>query len=218
MKPLVMDLGMHNGNDTAYYLSQGCRVVAVDADPQHVANARARFAKEIASGDLVIEECGITATDGERVFYRSPRVSEWSSFDFRLAARNGTEKVDAFLVRCRSPWFLFDEYETAHYMKIDLEGNDKCVLAVLAQLPADRLPRYLSTEVMVVSDIDMVAMLGYTEFCVVDQSRYLGKGNPSGPFGEHLAGPWVSAAEAAAQYTAGLTGPASWFDVHARMA
>ena len=30
---VIFDVGMNNGDDTAYYLHLGCRVVAVEADP-----------------------------------------------------------------------------------------------------------------------------------------------------------------------------------------
>ena len=37
---LIFDIGMHHGQDTAYYLSLGNRVVAVDADPTLIDRAR----------------------------------------------------------------------------------------------------------------------------------------------------------------------------------
>jgi hypothetical protein len=41
---LVLDVGMHNGDDTAYYLASGYDVVAVEANPTLCASARDRFA------------------------------------------------------------------------------------------------------------------------------------------------------------------------------
>ncbi len=209
-----MDLGMHNGDDTANYLAQGYRVVAVEADPVHVANACKRFKEHIRTGDLTIEHVGITGTDGERNFYRSRVVTEWSSFDVGLAARNGAE-VDVLAVSCRHPRFLFAEYGVPYYLKVDLEGNDKCVIAALAELPT--LPQFCSFELMVVADIDAVAALGYREFVVVDQSQFLGTNTPSGPFGDRITAPWVAAAEAARCYSEGRRDPLRWFDVHARL-
>jgi hypothetical protein len=40
---LVYDVGMNNGDDTAHYLECGYRVVAIEADPLLVRNARQRF-------------------------------------------------------------------------------------------------------------------------------------------------------------------------------
>ena len=34
---LIMDVGMHRGEDAAYYLAKGFRVVGFEADPDHVA-------------------------------------------------------------------------------------------------------------------------------------------------------------------------------------
>ncbi len=45
----IIDLGMNNGDDTAFYLAKGYNVVAVEANPHLVAAARVRFAKDIAS-------------------------------------------------------------------------------------------------------------------------------------------------------------------------
>ena len=40
---LILDLGMNNGDDTAYYLTRGFRVVALDANPALCEGARKRF-------------------------------------------------------------------------------------------------------------------------------------------------------------------------------
>jgi len=45
-------LGMHNGDDTAYYLARGYDVVAVEANPALCASAGKRFAPEVAAGRL----------------------------------------------------------------------------------------------------------------------------------------------------------------------
>jgi len=45
---LIYDVGMNNGDDSAYYLSLGFRVVAIEANPELVEQAKLRFAREIA--------------------------------------------------------------------------------------------------------------------------------------------------------------------------
>lgn len=47
---LIIDVGMHNGQDTAFYLAKGFDVVALEANPVLVDAARIRFASEIESG------------------------------------------------------------------------------------------------------------------------------------------------------------------------
>ncbi len=219
VKPLVMDLGLHDGGDTAYYLAQGYRVVAVEADIAHVEAARVKFAKAITNGDLVIEHCALADTDGEREFYRSRDNDQWSSLEYSLARRNAGE-ADTLVVECRHPRFLFGVYGMPYYLKVDLEGADRFVVAALAEMGAR--PMHLSVEVGGAQDIDAVAALGYTEFVLVDQSLLPKGSNPSGPFGDDIAGPWVSGAMAREQYVTArdrgdLRAPKySWFDLHAR--
>jgi len=40
---LIYDIGMNNGDDTAYYLQRGFRVIAVEANPALVSQAIQRF-------------------------------------------------------------------------------------------------------------------------------------------------------------------------------
>ncbi len=56
----VFDVGMNNGDDSAHYLSKGCRVIAVEANPILAQRGRVRFQAEIASGQMVIEALGIS--------------------------------------------------------------------------------------------------------------------------------------------------------------
>ena len=51
---LIIDVGMHDGTDTAYYLAKGFRVVAVEANPALVRAAQDRFSVEIDEGRLAI--------------------------------------------------------------------------------------------------------------------------------------------------------------------
>jgi SAM-dependent methyltransferase len=51
---VVYDVGLYNGDDTAYYLFQGYKVVAIDANPLMIEEATSRFAKEIDDGRLTL--------------------------------------------------------------------------------------------------------------------------------------------------------------------
>ena len=62
---LIYDIGMHNGDDTAFYVSQGYRVVAVEADPAQAEVGRRRFAAEIAKGQVHIVEAAIGPNHGQ---------------------------------------------------------------------------------------------------------------------------------------------------------
>src|SRR6185503_8538306 len=65
---LVYDVGLYDGTDTAYYLSRGYRVVAVEANPQMVARAQERFAESIDAGRLTIVPVGIGPAVGTAQF------------------------------------------------------------------------------------------------------------------------------------------------------
>lgn len=56
---LIYDVGMHLGDDTAFYLSQGFKVVGIEANPDLAATARQRFSSEIRSGQLTVVNAGI---------------------------------------------------------------------------------------------------------------------------------------------------------------
>jgi FkbM family methyltransferase len=218
-----MDIGLHHGDDTARYLAQGYRVVAVEADPRHVEAAHVRFAAGLAAGDLIIEPCGLGPDEGEFPFYRNLVNDQLSSFDYDKGHRSEAQ-VDTLTVACRHPRFLFETYGMPHYLKIDIEGADRCVLDALAERP-DR-PTFISCEVNDVSEIDAMIALGFSGYMLVEQSQYIKAGGAptSGPFGDALPGAWTDGATARQQYVTArdrgdLRGPKwNWFDLHARAA
>lgn len=215
MKPLVFDLGMHDGRDTRAYLDQGYRVVAVEANPTLVKQARKTFARDLSDGTLVIEWYGIGISAEPQPFYINPRNTEWSSFDAGAAGRDG-KPCDVVDVPCVWPGYIFETYGTPFYCKVDLEGCDPLVLAAIGAL-AER-PRYLSIEMNDSPDAFAMAALGY-ELRLVDQRDNYKAPNPSGPFGEQLGGPWVGADEVVEAYLAArVSHPLAWFDLHGRLA
>ena len=59
---LVYDVGLHKGEDSAFYLAKGYRVVAFEANPDLTSMCRARFSSEILAERLTIVEGAITAS------------------------------------------------------------------------------------------------------------------------------------------------------------
>jgi len=86
---LIFDVGLFDGENTAYYLFRGYNVVAVDANPFAVLKARLRFAKEIVAKRLTLLNVGISRTSGTATFWISDHP-DWSSFDRTIASRDGT--------------------------------------------------------------------------------------------------------------------------------
>ncbi len=48
---LIYDVGMNNGDDTAYYLEQGFRVVGIEANPDLAGHCRKRFQRQSTEGN-----------------------------------------------------------------------------------------------------------------------------------------------------------------------
>jgi FkbM family methyltransferase len=168
---LVFDIGMNNGHDTAYYLSRGYNVVAVEADPTLCDAARARFPDEVGSGRLVVQNVGVADQEGELQFWVSDR-SEWSSFN-RDNAVKGNMNAKAIKVPTVRFGRLIEEFGTPYFLKVDIEGNDRLCLQDLVDL--DERPSYVSIEMSHEDgevDIDLLAKLGYTAFMCVRQNDF----------------------------------------------
>lgn len=176
-RDLIYDVGLFDGGDTAYYLFRGYKVVAVDANPVMVENARARFAKEIQAGLLTLLNIGISKTPGTATFWISD-IPEWSSFDKSIASRDATGHRPVSVATLPF-WQLLTEYGIPNYLKIDIEGNDQLCVDALRGL--SELPKYISVEAecvgdsAVLSDAQALSMLnslhdvGYKGFKLVNQ-------------------------------------------------
>jgi hypothetical protein len=55
---LIYDVGMHNGDDTAYYLAKGAHVVAIEANPTLCDSVIQKFETPITEGRLNIFKYG----------------------------------------------------------------------------------------------------------------------------------------------------------------
>jgi FkbM family methyltransferase len=118
---LIYDVGMNNGDDCAYYLSKGCNVVAIEANPKLVQRARERFGQEIGDRRLFIEWVGIVDQPGNIPFWICDERDVFSSFDAARAGRNGL-KCHPIDVECVTFDTILKKYGIPHYLKIDIEG------------------------------------------------------------------------------------------------
>jgi FkbM family methyltransferase len=186
---LVYDVGMHNGNDTAFYLHQGYRVIAIEADPVFVEQAKWRFAQEIREGRLTILNIGIGSQSGHADFWICDDNSVWSSFDRTVASRDGS-RHHALRVQAAKFKEVLDVYGVPHYLKIDIEGNDGLCVQGLSGVS---LPKYISmeaqcsgnpdtlTESELLMTLDLLRDTGYTRFKLISQVRFWAAGNIRGP-------------------------------------
>ena len=166
---LIYDVGMHNGDDTAYYIHLGYRVVAIEANPQLVTRAVERFREHVRSGQLQILNVGIAEQEGELPFWICEPVSEWSSFDRSIASRNGSAHYP-ITVRCRQFGSILEEFGIPYYLKIDIEGND---FLCVQELSPDRLPRFISVEAGGVQIVSLMAQRGFKRFKAISQINFI---------------------------------------------
>ena len=105
---LIYDVGMHEGEDTEYYLKKGFMVIGFEADPQLVEHCRDKFTKAIKQSEVVIVPGAIidrgAVDDGQNKvrFYRNLDNSDWgtthkawASRNEQLGSRNEVIEVDA---------------------------------------------------------------------------------------------------------------------------
>ncbi len=231
----IFDLGLHTGEDTAFYLAKGFNVVAVEANPSMVRQAEQRFRRQIRSGRLVVLGVGVGDRHGTYPFYVNSRYSEWSSFDAQIGGREGGATV------IEVPMIPFEvlvqRFGEPYYLKIDIEGGDFTALQRLA-LTAAR-PRYVSAENGSSAMVDLLVKLGYGGFKFINQAQVQQMRCPvparegrtvdwtfpwgaSGPFGEDTPGAWSTAAQVLTAIRAIEQNPNhdpgvdGWFDLHAR--
>lgn len=233
---LIFDIGMHNGDDTDFYLKKGFRVVAIEANPTLCALGAARFKDALESKRLVICNIGIAPARGELSFYINHNLTEWSSFDRDIASRG--HPVTEVKVATARPEDFFTAFGVPHYCKIDIEGFDRLVVDSIARLEVK--PDYVSFENGAPRDFEALANGGYDAFQLLEQSgvpdielpqpsaegntiRHRFPAGSSGPFGKDLAGTWWNIDETrdalerhhrelAAREERGY----DWWDLHAR--
>lgn len=165
---LVYDVGMHNGDDTAFYLHRGFRVVAVEADPSLVEAAQQRFARELDAGRLTLVHAGIADKNGTAEFYLCEGKSEFNSFDRANATKFG-HTCRGIQIPCCTFDSILQQHGLPHYLKIDIECYDaQCVAA----LQPRELPRYISCELTRTSQLEQLAELGFNSFKLVWQGHH----------------------------------------------
>jgi FkbM family methyltransferase len=177
---LIFDVGLNIGQDTAFYLSQGYRVLAVEADPVLAEAARKRFSQYIQGGSLEILNVGVATRDGVADFWICEEKPEFNSFHRTIAAR------DSYSHKCiQIPVLRFativERYGVPHFLKIDIEGND---MLCLDGLSSSSSPRYLSVESECPVDEENATVedgllvlrkldgLGYRKFKLIDQHTF----------------------------------------------
>jgi FkbM family methyltransferase len=229
-KDLIYDVGMHRGEDTQFYLRKGFRVVAFEADPEHVNFCRTKFAEFINQGQLKIVEGAITnlptveASRKTVSFYKNEQVSVWGTICPELVERHKKVGARSRIIEVYAVNFehAIKEHGMPYYMKIDIEGSDMVCLNALRRFR--ERPDYISIESDKTSfskirhEIDLLGELGYHSFQAIEQSGIPMSLSPpfppregtyaaqsfelgsSGLFGAELEGDWKSKNQILRQY------------------
>lgn len=165
---LVFDIGMNNGEDSAYYLHLGYSVVGVDANPVLAAECALRFKKEVGQCRIRIINAGVLKQPGEFTFYRNIRDHGHSSFYPDNAKKE--DKWEAVTIPCVTAQQLIVAHGKPFFMKVDIEGADFQVLESLTPATA---PNYISLELSLVDPIvEKLIELGYSSFKFVNGETY----------------------------------------------
>ena len=196
---LIADLGMSEGNDTAYYLAKGFEVVGVEADPTVQPHLQRRFAAEIADRRLHLLHRAADARGSEwRPFYHDLAEQGHSSLE-----RAGRDRVTVFDVFTLDWLELREVAGVPYYLKLDIQGTEPDFLASMAV--GGELPAFVSAEVATFRPIRQLFDLGYRHFRLINhailghltlpdpplEGDYVARPAPyhwSGPFGRETPG------------------------------
>ena len=174
-RDLIFDLGLFEGQDSRFYLDKGFTVVAVEANPEYAAFARQKFTPEIATRRFHLVERALWGDAG-----RSIPFHVWgaqSSVMKQFADIGGPSvPVDVITTTVAE---LLAQHGVPYYLKCDLEGADKLVVAQL-QLEKE-LPAFVSVEASSGEAIEQLARCGYDRFQIINQGYHAGTRIPFPP-------------------------------------
>jgi FkbM family methyltransferase len=206
---VIYDLGANKGDNIPYYLKKADRVVAVEANPVLADQIRARFHQSISEGRLIVHDCVLTCDKDSRVvnFYVHKTLDVKSQFP-----RPDADHMQQF-TEVQLPSMdvlgLIDRHGKPFYIKIDIENYDQVILREL--FLNDIRPEFISAESHSIQIFSLLLTLGsYVSFNIVDgptvaskykdapiktaggEERYSFPEHSAGPFGEDIAGKWMT--------------------------
>jgi len=206
--PLIYDVGMYDGSDTAFYLQKGFDVIAVEANPRQVEKMQTAFHAELASGRLTIHGVAVAAEAGTARLLVHDH-DDWTRLDAFRDYRFDPGAYQELSVPARRFGDIYAEHETPYYVKLDIEGSE--TFAIRDIFASGRYPEYLSFEANPEKDalLELCVEHGYRRFNIVPQKAKAGwqlpnpplegnyvpvhfNTNMSGPFGREIPGAWMT--------------------------
>lgn len=207
---LIVDVGMHTGVDTEFYLAKGFHVLAVEANPILVAEVTERLQGAVSEGRLEIVNVAIADEPGEVEFHVSDDPLLSSTSQSRAGSSLGIKTRE---IRVRADTLdAVVAGRRPYYVKIDIEGSDAAAVRALERFQVT--PKFVSFEADLnypdVSPelIRRLGALGYQRFKFVNQALNGSVRCPkpalegdyvderftttsSGPFGDEAPGEWL---------------------------
>lgn len=165
---LIYDVGMHNGEDTAYYLSKGFRVVAIDANPDLVTAAKEKFQTAVAESRLVVIHAAIASELGSATFWVCNELRGLSSFDRDRASSLGHQPTSVQVPTVPLDQ-IFQAQGVPFYLKVDIEGHDHVAVGAIKNEDA---PAYVSMEINSIDDFYLLRQKGYNQFKCIRQGFF----------------------------------------------
>ena len=231
---LIFDVGMSEGNDSAFYLCKGFSVVGIEADIDVCRNLNRRFSSEIGCGRLTIYNRAAGESDGETMeFFHHNKHQGLSGLSKQRHEFANGDYVSYFTSTIN--WStLIERHGVPYYMKVDIEGAEAAFLR--SMVGHNPLPEYISVECYSIEPVELLYGVGYRLFKLIDQNPVGGFKLPenqmegdrihtvdwthtSGPFGRELSGShWLDFdqfVEAWEHSKPQLN--RTWFDCHAWM-
>lgn len=158
-------------------------MVAFEAHPRLAEKGRAMFADAARDGRFTMVEGAVISADewaaGKRdvTFYMNDAQDVWGTTQPDWAARNARGGASSSAATVAAVDFVncLRTHGVPHFMKIDIEGSDRCCLEALRYV-AER-PDFVSIESErahaseAQAELDQFQSLGYRGFQVVQQSR-----------------------------------------------
>lgn len=213
---IIFDLGANRGQNLNYYLSHADKVVAVEANPDLVADINRQFQQQIEDGKLIVLNRCLSVEDSEQTMVDF-HINKFDSGLSRFSPPSyHPEDFVVIKIEAISYRQLIGQYGEPWFVKIDLEGYDKILLDYL--IVHKLLPPYISTENCGLPMLKkLIATNTYSTFNIVsfyNFTDYYKKttDKTAGPFGKDIKSPWLSANDLVELYK---KMPGAWFDIHA---
>jgi len=216
---LIIDVGVHTGQDTEFYLKKGFRVVGIEAHPDIYESTKNRLNSYIENGQLTLLNIAVSPKDEPVTFYANLDRIFWGTTSVDWARKGessfGTRSIE-MTVEGRRFENILEKFGIPYYLKVDIEGAD--ILCIKALRQFDTKPQFISIESTKASwsalleEITLLKELGYQKFKAINQSKVLKQVCPSparegeyiahqfefgasGLFGEETPDIWLSESE-----------------------